>query len=225
MAANPFKPALIIVDFQEDFCPPNGALAVPSGRAIANLINSLLALPFALKIATRDWHPPAHVSFASNHPSAAPFTSRAAIHHPSDPSRSYTTTLWPVHCVQDTPGAQLVPELDLSRVHLVVDKGQDPRVEMYSAFHDPFRVSDSGLASKLKDHHITHVYVVGLAADFCVRATAQDAADQGYKTYIVEEATKPVMPDTWEQCKQGIMAGGVEIIPIHGDQVARVKAL
>ncbi|EFY91121.1 NAD(+) salvage pathway protein [Metarhizium acridum] len=225
MAGKQFKPALIIVDFQEDFCPPNGSLAVPAGRTIAHAVNTLLALPFPLKIATRDWHPRTHVSFASNHPSSEPFTSRATIRHPSDPSQSYTTTLWPVHCVQGTPGAQLVPELDLSQVHQVLDKGQDDRVEMYSAFYDPLHVSDSGLAKRLKEEHVTHVYVVGLAADFCVKATAEDAVAEGYETYIVEEATKPVMPDAWETCREGIVAKGVGMISIHGDDVARVKAL
>ncbi|TWU76272.1 NAD(+) salvage pathway protein [Metarhizium rileyi] len=224
-AKTSFRPALIIVDFQEDFCEPNGSLPVPSGRTVADTINTLLALPFVLKIATRDWHPPGHVSFASNHPSAEPFTSSTTIRHPSDPSQSYTTTLWPVHCVRDTPGAQLVPELDLSRLDRVLDKGQDERVEMYSAFHDPFHVSESGLAGILQEEGVTHVYVVGLAADLCVKATAEHAVDQGYETCIVEEATKPVMPDAWDECRKHLIAKGVRMVSVHGDDVARLKSL
>ncbi|EXK32856.1 hypothetical protein FOXG_05832 [Fusarium oxysporum f. sp. lycopersici 4287] len=135
----PYKPALIIVDFQEDFCPPSGSLAVPSGRTIASPINHLTTLPFSLILATKDFHPSSHISFASNHASSTPYTSTTTIQHPDDPSQSYTTTLWPTHCVQGTPGCELVPELDVSRVHAVIEKGQDERVEMYSAFYDPFR--------------------------------------------------------------------------------------
>ncbi|KAF5021135.1 hypothetical protein F66182_6835 [Fusarium sp. NRRL 66182] len=220
----PFKPALIIVDFQQDFCPPSGALAVPDGRSIAPTINTLTSLPFPLIIATKDFHPPTHISFAANHPSATPYTSTTLIQHPSDPSRpGYTTTLWPVHCVQDTPGAELVPELDVSRVHAVIEKGQDERVEMYSAFYDPFRVTDSGLAEMLSKQQVTDVFIVGLAAEYCVRATAEHAVDEGYTTWIVDQGTKPVMPDKWEECRQGLVDKGVKFTSIGDEVVERVK--
>ncbi|KAK2592185.1 NAD(+) salvage pathway protein [Conoideocrella luteorostrata] len=225
MATKPFKPALIVVDFQEDFCPPNGSLAVPDGRTISTAINQLLALPFHLKLATRDWHPANHISFAENHPSATPFISSTTITHPRDSLKSYTTTLWPVHCVKDTPGAQFVPELDLSRIEEVIDKGQNESVEMYSAFYDPFHVSDSGLVHRLKDEGVTDVFVVGLASDFCVKATAEHALDEGFGSYIVEEATKPVMPDQWEECRQEIAEKGVKLISLEGPEIARVKTL
>ncbi|KAH7001111.1 Isochorismatase-like protein [Ilyonectria destructans] len=220
----PFKPALIVVDFQEDFCPPNGSLAVTEGRDIAPTINTLLTLPFALKIATKDWHPQHHVSFAANHADATPYTSSHTITHPSDPSRTYTTTLWPVHCVQDSPGAKLVPELDVTALDMVVEKGMDHRVEMYSAFYDPLRVSDSGLAKTLKDAGVTDVFVVGLASDFCVKATAEHAIDEGYRTFIVTEGTRPVLPDKWDECKSEMEAKGINFISIDGDQVARLKS-
>lgn len=203
----------------------NGSLAVPHGRTIAPTVNTLLTLPFALNLATRDWHPSSHISFAANHPDATPFTSTALIHNPSDPSQTYSTTLWPVHCVQDTPGAQLVPELDATKLHEVLDKGMDDRVEMYSAFYDPFRVSDSGLAQRLKTLGVTDVFVVGLAADFCVKATAEHAVDEGFRAYIVEEGTKPVIPDQWEECRKGITEHGVKFVSANGDEVAKVKAL
>jgi nicotinamidase-related amidase len=226
-ATPPFKPALLVVDVQEDFCPPQGSLAVPHGRDILPAINALLAMPFSLRLATRDWHPLDHVSFAANHsPPRQPFTSSTTITHPDGGpgASSYSTTLWPVHCVRGTPGAQLVPGLREDRLHGIIDKGMDARVEMYSAFYDPFRVCDSGLAERLRREQITHVYVVGLAADYCVKATAEHAAAEGFTTFIVDEATRPVMPDKWEACSKEITAKGIEIISIDGPQVAQVTA-
>ncbi|CAH0048189.1 unnamed protein product [Clonostachys solani] len=226
MAPKPFKPALIVVDFQEDFCPPNGSLAVPNGRDISPTVNSLLHLPFPLKLATRDWHPPSHISFSPNHPDTSPFTSSITIHHPTDPSHlPYVTTLWPAHCVAGTPGAQLVPELDAARLHAVLDKGTRPDLEMYSAFYDPFRVEDTGLADRLRALAATHVFVVGLAADYCVRATALHAVQEGYVTYIVEEGTRPVSPEGWPACRRELVDGGVRMVSFDGEEVAAVRAL
>lgn len=118
-----------------------------------------------------------------------------------------------------------MPELDIGLVQEVIDKGQDERVEMYSAFYDPFHVSDSGLGRRLRDGGVTHVFVVGLASDFCVKATAEHAVDEGYETYIVEEATKPVIPEQWDTCREGIIAKGVKMVSMDGNEVARVKAL
>ncbi|KAF4124821.1 nicotinamidase [Geosmithia morbida] len=220
----PFSPALIV----------NGSLAVPGGRDIAPAVNQLLRLPFVIKVATRDWHPQAHISFATNHhrpaadsPPPQPFTSSTDVVHPSDASRSYTTTLWPVHCVAGTPGAQLVPELELELDGgdtIIIDKGRDPRVEMYSAFYDPFRLEDSGLAGLLRDRGVTHVYVVGLAADYCVKATAEHALQEGFDTCIVADGTRPVAPDAWPSCLDGIVASGVRVVDLDGDDVARVRA-
>ncbi|KAF3069449.1 Nicotinamidase [Trichoderma lentiforme] len=221
-----FKPALIIVDLQEDFCPPNGSLAVPEGRAIAPIVNSLLSLPFAIKIATRDNHPQNHISFAENHPGATPFKSYHTIIHPTDPTKSDTTLLWPTHCVQGTSGADLVPELDAEKVDVVVDKGMDARVEMYSAFYDPMRVSVSELGERLKEESVTDVFVVGLAADYCVRATAESAAEEGYRTFIVEEGTRPVMREIWEaEGKKAVEGKGVKIVSVDGEEVAKVRKL
>ena len=203
----------------------NGALPVPSARSILPPTNLLLTYPFPLKLATLDWHPPTHISFASNHPSAAPFTSTHTIHHPEDPSLSYTTPLWPVHCVQDTPGASLVPELRADLLDDVIRKGTNPTVEMYSAFYDPYKVSDSGLAKRLRDEGVTHVFVVGLAADYCVRWSAVDAAREGFVTYIVEEGTRAVDPDKWEDVKKEIEKEGVRVVGMAGEEVERVRKL
>ncbi|KAL2137266.1 hypothetical protein VTI74DRAFT_4997 [Chaetomium olivicolor] len=225
-----FRPALLVVDMQEDFCPPSGSLPVPDGRSITPFINTLLAQPtFALKIATKDWHPPNHISFASSHsatnPPKRPFLDCTTVTNPNNPSESYTTRLWPEHCVQHTRGAQLVPELDTSLVTHIIEKGIDARVEMYSAFYSPLsspRFGDSGLAALLRGQGVTHVYVVGLAADYCVRYTAEDAVREGFETYVIEEGTRAVDPAGWEGCKKEMEGMGVRVVRADGEEVRRL---
>lgn len=212
-----FKPALVIVDVQEDFCPPNGSLAVAGGRDIVPILNELLALPFPVKIATKDFHPRDHISFASNHPPPdnKPFESIITIANPLNPSETQQTRLWPDHCVQGTPGAELLPELDVAQVHRIVEKGQDKRVEMYSAFADPFEqpcVSKSDLAKILHDEGITDVFVAGLAADYCVKCTAVDAAKEGFTTRVIGEATRAVDPTAMDDVLKAYEAAGVAVI-------------
>lgn len=228
MAADAFVPALIIVDFQEDFCPPNGSLAVAGGRDIAGPVNELLSLPsFAVRVATQDWHPPNHISFAPNHKGKKPFEDSVTVINPHNPAETYETRLWPVHCVQGSKGAELVPELEVGKVDSVVRKGQDPRVEMYSAFYDPFkspRVSDSGLVGLLKEKGVTHVYVVGLAFDYCVRCTAADAASEGFVTYVIEEGTRAVGDDAaWAECVGGLQKDGVAVVSMVGEEGQRLR--
>jgi len=246
MAANDFKSALIIVDLQEDFCPPvstvhiyfslaiwtlndesqNGSLAVPGGRDIIPVVNKLLHLPFDLKIATKDWHPADHISFASNHEGKKPYTDFTTIINPENPVERYETRLWPDHCIQNTKGAELVPGLDMNKIEKVIEKGQVTEVEMYSAFYTPLnkpRVGDSGLAGLLKNSGITDVFVVGLAADYCVFATAFDAAQEGFKTYIVEEGTKPVDESFWKEKKEELKSRGVDVVSILGKEVKKVE--
>ncbi|KAE8451092.1 hypothetical protein EG329_004764 [Mollisiaceae sp. DMI_Dod_QoI] len=223
-----FKPALIIVDLQEDFCPPNGSLAVPNGRAIIPTINTLLTLPFSLKIATKDWHPPDHISFATNHPNAQPFTSFTTITNPSNPSEKYESRLWPVHCVQNTPGAELVKELDRGRVERVVEKGMRREVEMYSAFFDPLReprCCDSGLVRVLREGGVTDVFVVGLAFDYCVKATAVDARREGFGTWVVREGTRGVDAGAWEEVEGELKGEGVVCVDFEGEEVGWVRGL
>jgi nicotinamidase-related amidase len=223
-----FKPALVIVDVQEDFCPPYGSLAVTGGRDIVPTLNELLALPFPIKIATKDFHPRDHISFASNHPppNNRPFESMITISNPLNPSETQETRLWPDHCVQGTKGAELLPELDVSKVDKIVEKGQDKRVEMYSAFADPFLdpcVSKSGLAKILRDEGITDVYVAGLAADYCVKFTALDSAKEGFKTWVVGEATKAVDPSSMDDVHQEYSKAGVTVIHKDSAEVEKVK--
>ncbi|CAN8101221.1 unnamed protein product [Discula destructiva] len=229
MATANFVPALIIVDLQEDFCPPNGSLAVSEGRDIATPVNELLSLPsFAIRIATQDWHPQDHISFASNHPGTKPFVDCTTVVNPQNSEEKYDSRVWPDHCIQNTKGAELIPELDVSKVDAVVKKGQDSRVEMYSAFYDPFkspRVSDSGLVQMLKDKGVTHVYVVGLAYDYCVKSTAVDAASEGFTTFVVEEGTRMVDAAGWAECTNGLERDGVKVVKMDGEEVERLRPL
>ncbi|PHH70533.1 hypothetical protein CDD82_7053 [Ophiocordyceps australis] len=220
-----FRPALIVVDYQNDFLPPNGSLAVPDALSIAPVINSLLSLPFDVKIATLDWHPRNHVSFAANHAEASPFVSTALVTHPQDPSRSYETVLWPIHCVQDTFGAQHHSSLHTDKFDVTLRKGMNQDVEMYSAFYDDFQVEDSGATALLAYKQISHVFVVGVAADYCVAATARSAVQEGYQTYIVDNGTRPVNAASWPIEKEKLLASGVGIISSDGPEVARVRAL
>jgi nicotinamidase/pyrazinamidase len=154
--------ALVIVDFQNDFTP-GGALAVPDGDAIAQRINELAASgDYDLVVATRDWHPPDHGSFAAQ---GGP---------------------WPVHCVAGTEGAELHPALDRSRIDVTVDKGQAPDTDGYSGF------ADTELESVLREHGITQVTVVGLATDYCVKNTALDALRAGFQVTVDTTAVRGV---------------------------------
>lgn len=201
---------------------------MPDGRAISPLVNRLLRLPiWTVRVATKDWHPADHVSFASNHPGdLKPFVDSTTIVNPYNEHESYVSRLWPVHCVQGTPGAELVPELDASMVDKVVEKGTDARVEMYSAFYDPFvnpRVSDSGLLALLKEKDVTDVYVVGLAADYCVKCTAADAAAEGFKTFLIEEGTRAVDSAQWEDAvKKELSEKGVNVVSVQAGEVKRL---
>jgi len=221
-------PSLFLTNQLTITTPPSqsGSLAVSQGRSIIPLINTLLALPtFALRLGTKDWHPPNHISFASNHPGKHPFIDTCTVTNPHNSLESYETRLWPDHCIQDTRGAELADELDAGLFDKVIEKGTDHRVEMYSAFYDPLknpRVSDSGLAKLLKEARVTHVYVVGLAGDYCVRCTAADAHAEGFTTYVVEEGTRAVDSAGWEACKAEIQEGGVSVVSKDGPEVRRL---
>lgn len=185
-------------------------------------------MPFAIKIATKDFHPQNHISFASNHsaPNNKPFESVVTIVNPQNPEETQETRLWPDHCVQGTKGSELLPELDTRQVDSVVEKGQDKRVEMYSAFADPFTnpcVVKSGLAKMLHDAGITDVYVVGLAADYCVKHTALDAQKEGFKTWVIGEATKAVDPSSLPDVYKEFEKAGVTLIGKDDTPVQRVK--
>ena len=174
--------ALIIVDVQNDFCP-GGALPVPEGDRVVDVINRIQP-GFDLVVATQDWHPADHGSFAVNHPGRRPGEQIDLAGLPQ--------ILWPVHCVQGTPGAELHPGLDRSRIARVFPKGTDPSVDSYSGFFDNGHRSSTGLGEYLNRQGVTDVYVCGLATDYCVKATALDAVGLGFKTFLIEDACRGV---------------------------------
>ena len=134
--------------------------------------------------------------------------------------------MWPDHCVQGTKGSELLPELDVAKVHEIVEKGQDKRVEMYSAFADPFQnpcVSKSGLAKLLHDAQVTDVFVAGLAADYCVRYTALDSAKEGFKTRVIGEATRAVDPSSMDVILKEYDEAGVIVIAKDDESLKLVK--
>ena len=189
--------ALLIVDFQNDFTP-GGALPVEHGDEIAAPINAL-AERFDLVFATRDWHPPDHGSFAGVEVDPEKWEG-------IDPPG-----IWPVHCVQGTPGAELHPSLDRSNIDLVVDKAQDPNTQGYSAFHG------GNLAGELKARGVDHVYIAGLATDYCVKNTVLDAVELGLNVTVVEDAVRgiEVKPGDIEAAKTAMRDAGAGFISSH----------
>jgi nicotinamidase/pyrazinamidase len=176
------KSALLLVDIQNDFLP-GGALAVPEGDAVVPIANRLQWL-FNTVVASQDWHPPGHLSFASSHAGLKPFDTTTVA--------GLEQILWPDHCVQDTPGAEFAPDLNTEGLDAVFRKGEDPRYDSYSAFFDNGHQRSSGLADWLHARSISRVYIVGLAADVCVLFTALDAVNEGFDTVVVSDATRGV---------------------------------
>lgn len=174
--------ALLLVDVQNDFSPA-GALPVPRGDEIVPVINSLLN-KFDFVVATLDWHPKNHGSFASQYPGKNP----GEIIKLSGADQ----ILWPVHCVQNSEGAEFIPTLNKDAIDHVVCKGTHVEVDSYSGFYDNQKQHDTGLADYLKTNNITDVYVVGLATDYCVKFTAIDAVESGFNTFVIRDATKGV---------------------------------
>lgn len=170
--------ALIIVDVQNDFLP-GGALGIPGGDLIIPIINALIPR-FPLVIATQDWHPPEHQSFAANH-TGKKVGDVIAVH-------GIEQVLWPVHCVRFTKGAQLAPSLDKSHIESCFYKGTDPWIDSYSAFFDNARQKSTGLHDHLQSNKVDEVVIVGLATDYCVLYSAIDAIDLGYRTVVIEDA-------------------------------------
>ena len=174
--------ALILVDIQTDFLP-GGALAVPDGDAIIPVVNGLLA-KFPLVVATQDWHPADHDSFAANHAGKSVF---AQIDLNGLPQ-----TLWPVHCVQGTKGAELAPGLQTDSDTKIFTKGTDAKIDSYSGLFDNGQRKSTGLGEWLRAKGVIEVFVCGLATDYCVKFTALDAVKMGFKTFFIEDASRGV---------------------------------
>ncbi len=199
--------ALIIVDIQNDFVT-GGKLEVPSGEQIIPLVNEL-AGHFDLVVATQDWHPPSHKSFASNHPGKKPFDIVDL--------EGLRQVLWPDHCVQGSHGAEFHPSLNMNPVEAVFRKGMNPQIDSYSAFYDNGHKRSTGMAGYLREQKIDSLYVCGLAADYCVYYTAKDSLECGFKTFCIEDATRAISADTFAQARHDLTNSGVTFIT--SDQV------
>jgi nicotinamidase/pyrazinamidase len=176
---------LIVVDVQNDFCP-GGALAVPRGDEIVPVVNRLAAR-FRNVVLTQDWHPAGHFSFASTHPGKKPFETIAAPYGPQ--------VLWPDHCVQGTPGAEFHRALQIPHAALVVRKGMDRTIDSYSTFYENDRTTPTGLIGYLRERGFSRVFLAGLAFDFCVRYSAEDARREGFTVFVVEDACRGIDVD------------------------------
>ncbi len=200
--------ALILVDVQNDFCP-GGALPVPEGDRVVPVINRIQPW-FDLVVATQDWHPADHGSFAVNHPGRSPGQQIELA--------GLTQILWPVHCVQDTPGADLHPALDRARIARMFRKGVDRSIDSYSSFFDNGHRRATGLDAFLKAQNVREVYVCGLATDYCVKATALDAVGLGFKTYLIQDACRGVelQPGDVQRAIDEMRQQGVVVMEARG---------
>ena len=174
--------ALILVDLQNDFMP-GGALGVPEGDQVVPIANQMQKV-FDFAVATQDWHPRDHGSFAQNHPGRE-------VGELIDLD-GISQVLWPVHCVQNSRGSELVSTLDTARIRRVFRKGTDPSIDSYSAFFDNGHRQSTGLMDYLREHGVREVYLLGLATDYCVKFSALDARQLGFTTTVIEDGCRGV---------------------------------
>lgn len=194
--------ALMVIDVQNDFCP-GGALAVPEGDTVVPVINDLMEA-FDHVLLTQDWHPEGHHSFASSHAGKDPYDTVAMDYGEQ--------ILWPDHCVQGTAGADFHPDLNTTRAQLIIRKGFRPEIDSYSAFFENDQETPTGLTGYLRERGIDEIVIVGLAADFCVKWSALDGCEQGFRVHVVEDATRGI--DT-----NGSLAAAWEAMDAAGVQV------
>jgi nicotinamidase/pyrazinamidase len=194
---------LLAIDLQADFMP-GGSLAVERGDEIVPLVNRLASC-FESVVVTQDWHPATHASFATSHEGAKPFDTKR-LHYGDQ-------TLWPEHCVQDTPGAALHPDLAADRAFLILRKGVHSAVDSYSAFLEADRKTTTGLGAMLKARGIKRVFACGLATDVCVAHSALDARQEGFETFVIEDASRGIgANNSLEQAWARMKAAGVRRI-------------
>lgn len=202
------RSVLLVVDIQPDFLP-GGALPVERGSEILEPVRALLeAELFPLCVATQDWHPPDHISFASHHPGRKPFDTIELYGHEQ--------TLWPDHCIQGTPGAELSPDIDWRKATAVVRKATDPRVDSYSAFRNNWdpegRRPPTGLAGYLRERGVDHVWICGLARDYCVKWSGEDARDAGFDVTVLWDLTRAIDPGADEHVRKALEEKGARIV-------------
>jgi nicotinamidase/pyrazinamidase len=198
--------ALLLIDIQNGFCP-GGNLPVAEGDAVVPVANRLMRDGgYDLVIASQDWHPANHGSFASQHPGKNPFDMGELSGQPQ--------VMWPDHCVQGTPDAEFHPALDLSRIDYVQHKGENPAVDSYSAFRDNDKSALTGLSDWLKSKNVTELDLMGLATDYCVRFSALDAVDMlpGVKVRLIADGCRGIDPKGVEEALTAMAKAGVEII-------------
>lgn len=196
--------ALLLVDLQNDFLP-GGALGVLEGDQVIPVANRVQEY-FDIVIATADWHPPGHGSFASSHPGCK---AGDVIELSGMPQ-----VLWPDHCVQHTEGAEFSPHLNTGKIAKVIYKGMDPEIDSYSGFFDNGRQKATGLETYLRDQKVDTVYVMGLATDYCVKYTALDAVSLGYRTWLIEDGCRGVgvAEGDVERALAEMKAAGVRVV-------------
>lgn len=199
---------LLVVDIQNDFCP-GGGLAVPRGDEVVPVINSL-ASKFAHVVLTQDWHPRGHLSFASSHPGKTPYQTIDVAYG--------TQVLWPDHCVQGSEGAAFRKDLNIPHAELVLRKGYHREIDSYSAFYENDRRTPTGLAGYLRERGFRRVFLAGLAFDFCVRYSAEDARREGFETIVIEDACRGIDVD-------GSMAATRELFRTKGIRSISANAL
>ena len=200
--------ALLVVDIQPDFLP-GGALPVEAGDEILDPVADLMRSErFRLRIATQDWHPPDHVSFASRHAGRKPFDRIELYGHEQ--------ILWPDHCIQGTPGAELEAGMPWERVDAVIRKATDPAVDSYSAFRNNWNSAGerppTGLSGYLRDRGVEDVYICGLARDFCVKWSAEDAVRAGFRAHVVWDLTRAIYREADQENERSLRDLGVEIL-------------
>ena len=201
MNTSPATDVLLVVDLQNDFCP-GGALAVDRGDEIVPVINQL-GRRFEHVVLTQDWHPKAHVSFASAHPGRHPYETVQAQHGQQ--------TLWPDHCVQATTGAAFHPALDLPHAELIVRKGFRRNIDSYSAFLENDHSTPTGLAGYLRERGLRRLFLCGLAYDFCVRHSAIDGVALDFECFVFEDACRAVrLPGTVEAADKAFLEAGIQ---------------
>ncbi|GGG40859.1 bifunctional nicotinamidase/pyrazinamidase [Hymenobacter glacieicola] len=193
--------ALLLIDIQNDFLP-GGSLAVAGGHEILPLVNQLQS-QYELVVATQDWHPADHQSFASQHPGRQPFE-LIDLH-------GLPQTLWPNHCVQGTAGAEFSPALEQHRIEAIFRKGTNPEIDSYSGFFDNGHRKSTGLADYLRGRGVREVHVCGLAADYCVNFSALDALQEGFAITFLEAATRAISADGYAQARQELLRRGAHL--------------
>jgi len=193
---------LVLIDVQNDFMP-TGSLPVPNGDKIVSIINEIQP-KFDLVIATQDWHPEDHISFASNHKEASPFDEIEIKGQPQ--------TLWPNHCVQGTKGAELHPKLNTLQCETIFRKGTDKEIDSYSAFYDNRHLKSTGLAGYLKEKGTTELFICGLAADICVYYSIRDAVKEGFNCFFIEDASEALDNEGFKKIKKEMVDMGVRLI-------------